>query len=62
MRSSLIRAFSRFLKDEGGQDLIEYTLLVAFIAVASAGIYMNAGVNISNIWSSANVELSNAAS
>ena len=26
----------RFLEDESGQDLIEYSLLVAFIAVASA--------------------------
>ncbi len=62
MRSSLLRVVSRFLKDEGGQDLIEYTLLVAFIAVASAGLYMDAGTNVSNIWSSANIQLSNAAS
>lgn len=61
MRSLLVSAASRFLKDESGQDLIEYTLLVAFIAVASAGIYMDAGANVSSIWSSASVQLSNAA-
>ena len=33
----------RFLKDEEGQDLIEYTLLMAFIALASAAIFVNAG-------------------
>ena len=62
MGSLLVSVATRFLRDEGGQDLIEYTLLVAFIAVASAGIYMDAGINVSNIWSSANVELTNAAS
>ena len=31
----------RFVKDEQGQDLIEYTLLMAFIALASAAIFIN---------------------
>jgi Flp pilus assembly pilin Flp len=47
----------RFLKDEQGQDLIEYTLLMAFIALASAAIFVNSGKMISGIWSSANVQL-----
>ena len=32
-----------FVKDEQGQDLIEYTLLMAFIALASAAIFTSAG-------------------
>jgi Flp pilus assembly pilin Flp len=54
----------RFLKDEQGQDLIEYTLLVGFIALASAGIFIDAGVNVSGIWGKASTQLSaaNAAS
>jgi Flp pilus assembly pilin Flp len=51
----------RFLKDEQGQDLIEYTLLMAFIALASASIFVSAGQSISGIWGSASTELSNAA-
>lgn len=44
---------SRFLREEQGQDLIEYTLLMAFIALASAAIFTNAGHSIKGIWSSA---------
>jgi Flp pilus assembly pilin Flp len=51
----------RFLKDESGQDLIEYTLLIAFIALASASIFVSAGGSISSIWGSASGQLSNAA-
>jgi len=50
-----------FVKDEQGQDLIEYTLLMAFIALASAAIFVNAGKSISSIWGSASTQLSNAA-
>lgn len=51
----------RFLKDEQGQDLIEYTLLMAFIALASAGIFINAGKSVKGIWGVASNQLSNAA-
>ena len=30
-------------KDEQGQDLIEYTLLMAFVALASAALFLGAG-------------------
>jgi Flp pilus assembly pilin Flp len=49
--------FMRFVKDEQGQDLIEYTLLMAFIALASAAIFVNAGNSIKGIWSSASSQL-----
>jgi len=53
-----------FIKDEQGQDLIEYTLLVGFIALASAGIFIDGGKNISGIWGNASTQLAaaNAAS
>lgn len=51
----------RFLKDEEGQDLIEYTLLMAFIALASAAIFLNAGGSINGIWGTASNTLVNAA-
>ena len=53
--------FMRFVKDEQGQDLIEYTLLMAFIALASAAIFVNAGKSIKGIWGVASNQLSNAA-
>jgi Flp pilus assembly pilin Flp len=51
-----------FLRDEQGQDLIEYTLLLAFVALASAALFINAGGSINNIWTIANQRLSTAAS
>ena len=51
----------RFFADEEGQDLIEYTLLMAFVAVASAAIFIDAGGSISSIWTQASNQLSNAA-
>ena len=32
-----------FLEQEAGQDLIEYTLLMAFVALASAALFLGAG-------------------
>jgi Flp pilus assembly pilin Flp len=50
----------RFLRDELGQDLIEYTLLMAFIALASAALIANLGMSVANIWNKGNSVLSNA--
>ena len=36
--------------DEQGQDLIEYTLLMAFVALASAALFLGAGGSIKGIW------------
>ena len=48
-------------KDEQGQDLIEYTLLIAFVALASAALFLGAGGTIKTIWTTTNTQLSNAA-
>lgn len=47
--------------DEQGQDLIEYTLLMAFVALASAALFLGAGGSIKGIWGSTSAQLSNAA-
>ena len=56
-----MKTFWNFCKDEQGQDLIEYTLLIAFVALASAALFIGAGGNISSIWTTTNKQLSNAA-
>ena len=38
-----------FWNDEQGQDLIEYTLLLAFVALASAALFIGAGGSVSKI-------------
>jgi Flp pilus assembly pilin Flp len=52
--------FKAFLADEQGQDLVEYSLLLAFVALASAALFIGAGVQISGIWSVTNSSLVNA--
>ena len=49
-----------FWNDEQGQDLIEYTLLMAFVALASAALFMGAGGNLKGIWSTTNAQLVSA--
>lgn len=41
-------------RGQAGQDLIEYTLLLAFIALVGAGVYIGMGSMTSGIWSIAN--------
>jgi Flp pilus assembly pilin Flp len=52
--------FINFLLDENGQDLIEYTLLLAFVALSSAALFMNAGKSVKGVWSVANSQLATA--
>ena len=49
-----------FWNDEGGQDLIEYTLLMAFVALASAALFIGAGGSVSGIWTASSSQLSAA--
>jgi Flp pilus assembly pilin Flp len=49
-----------FLRDEQGQDLIEYTLLLAFVALASAALFISAGTAVNGIWKTASSQLVNA--
>jgi len=51
---------TRFFKDENGQDLIEYTLLMAFVALASAALFIGAGGSVQGIWTATNSQLSAA--
>jgi Flp pilus assembly pilin Flp len=52
-----MKVVMNFLRDEQGQDLIEYTLLLAFVALASAALFIGAGNSVSGIWSAANSQL-----
>jgi Flp pilus assembly pilin Flp len=49
-----------FTRDEQGQDLIEYTLLMAFVALASAALFIGAGSSIKGIWGATNTQLTTA--
>ncbi len=50
----------RFWVEEEGQDLIEYTLLLAFVCLVAAGIFISSGQAASDIWTIASSTLGNA--
>jgi Flp pilus assembly pilin Flp len=52
--------FRSFLADESGQDLIEYTLLMSFVALASAALFIGAGKSVKGIWVKTSTQLSAA--
>lgn len=51
----------KILRSEEGQDLIEYTLLLAFIALVGVATFMGMGTTTSGIWSIVNNRLDSAA-
>ena len=51
---------SLFLQAEEGQDLVEYTLLLAFVCLASAALFIGAGKSMANIWVDTNLVMTNA--
>jgi len=60
MEESVIHNWKRFHADESGQDLVEYTLLMAFVCLASAALFISVGRNVASIWGFANTSLSQA--
>ncbi|MGO4880623.1 MAG: Flp family type IVb pilin [Bryobacteraceae bacterium] len=58
---SALRCLGGFWQDENGQDLIEYTLLIAFVALSSAALFNTTGSSVSKVWSTSNSTLSRAA-
>ena len=49
-----------FWTGEEGQDLIEYTLLMAFVTLASAALFLGAGGSVAGIWTTSNSQLAAA--
>jgi len=39
-----------FLRDEQGQDIAEYAMIVAFIAIVGIAVFVSSGGSISRIW------------
>lgn len=49
-------------QEEEGQDLVEYSLLLAFIALAAIALLSGAGKSVATIWTNINTNLTSAAS
>lgn len=50
----------RFCDDEDGQDMVEYSLLLAFVAVAAVGLMSGIKSNIKGIYSTISSTLTSA--
>jgi Flp pilus assembly pilin Flp len=55
-----MRTIRNFWSDDQGQDLIEYTLLLAFVAFATAAFCLGVGGSISGILSASKSQLAAA--
>jgi len=47
----MIDMIKKFLKDEEGQDLVEYALLLVFIALAAITVLPTLGKAVNNVFS-----------
>ena len=49
----MLDLLKRFIKEEEGQDLVEYALLLVFIALIVIAALPNLGKTVSNVFSNA---------
>jgi Flp pilus assembly pilin Flp len=49
-----------FWREDEGQDLIEYTLLLAFVCLVGAAIFIPVGNTVAGVWNSTNTVVSEA--
>ena len=57
-----MESFNCFLRDDAGQDLVEYSLLIEFVLIASTIVIQNTGSSMVPVWVAGNATVSNAAS
>ena len=57
-----MQLITRLWRDDEGQDLIEYALLAAFIALAALAAMRLVGGGINTLFQNVNTQLQNAAS
>jgi pilus assembly protein Flp/PilA len=48
---------SRFVRDEQGQDLIEYALLAGFISLVAVAMIRAVGTGVNNVYSGINSQV-----
>jgi Flp pilus assembly pilin Flp len=49
-----------FCNEEDGQDLVEYSLLLAFLALATIGLLTNARTSLNGLWGTVSTSLNTA--
>jgi pilus assembly protein Flp/PilA len=52
--------FNRFVREESGQDIIEYALLAAFVSIVAWGILVTIGTDVKDIYTNVNAATTDA--
>jgi len=52
--------FTQLWSDDGGQHLVEYAILLAWMALASTAFLMGWGKSLRGVWTAANTQLAAA--
>ena len=58
VEANIVRTMARLWRLEDGQDMVEYSLLIAFIALAAVGLLSGVKTNITSIWTTTSSALS----
>jgi pilus assembly protein Flp/PilA len=56
-----IQTIKSFWQNEAGQDLVEYSLLLGFLALGSLALLSSAGGSVKTIWTTISTNLTTAA-
>lgn len=56
-RQTMMQTFRRLWSDDGGQDLVEYSLLLFLLGIATITILKNLGTDVSKVFSEADSAL-----
>lgn len=57
----MLKELHRFWGRDEGQDLVEYTFLVALVALGTVSLLTTQGGAVSSVWVTANTTMQNAA-
>ena len=55
-----MRVIGSFWEEEQGQDLVEYSLLLAFVCLTGAALFIGLGANTRILWGIVNTRLAAA--
>jgi len=53
----IVTKITKLFRDTVGQDVVEYTLLMAFLVLAAAGLFVASGNSVKGIWGTAGSQL-----
>jgi Flp pilus assembly pilin Flp len=53
----MVELISKFIRDEEGQDLVEYALLLVFLALAAIAVLPTLGSSVNKVFSQSNSSL-----